>query len=199
MPEEKIKKQGEEIKEGETKEYIVPLRKKFLKTPKYKRAPKAIKALKKFVARNMKLRDRDLRKVKIDKYLNEEIWFRGIRKPPVKIKIKVKKIEDGNIRVELAELSERAKWKEKKEEKIKEEMKEKKEEKAKKAEEEEKEEKPEEEKEEKPEEEKKEEEEKEKATIEAGLKSAKKKAKEIRHEVKEKKIKRPLVRKALEK
>ncbi len=191
--EKKVEEKKEEIgiKEGESKEYIVPLRKKFLKTPRYKRVPRAIKTLKKFIARHMKIRDGDMKKIKINKYLNEEMWFKGIKNPPNKIKVKVRK--DGeNVIVELAELSEKSKWKKLKEEKVKEEAKKKKKdiEAEKKAKEEAK---------KKAEEEKKEEEkEKEKATMEAGLKEAGKKAKEIRHEVKEKKVKHQ-VRKALEK
>ena len=38
------------------------------------------------------------------------MWFRGIKNPPAKIKVKVKKQEE-NIIVELAELSEKAKYK----------------------------------------------------------------------------------------
>ena len=34
--------------------YNVPLRKEFLKVPKYKRAKKAVKALKQFLAKHMK-------------------------------------------------------------------------------------------------------------------------------------------------
>src|SRR3989344_9040070 len=110
----------------EEKEYIVPLRRKFIKTPKYRRVPKAIKALKKFIARHLKLYDKDLRKIKIDKYLNEELWFRGIKKPPHKIKVKVKR-EGDNVLVELFELSEKAKYKKEREIKLKETSKKKKE------------------------------------------------------------------------
>ena len=82
------------------REYIIPLRREWSKVPRYKKANRAIKAIKKFLARHMKIRDRDLDKIKIDKYLNEEIWFRGIRKPPHKIKVKA--VKDGEIvRVEL--------------------------------------------------------------------------------------------------
>jgi len=187
MAEEKQKKKQDNEKVNEEKIMIVPLRKSYIKTPRYKRVPKAIKALKKFVARHMKVRDRDLKKIKIDKYLNEEMWFRGIKKPPHKIKVKAKKLENGNVIVELAELSEKAKWKKAKEEKLKKEA-EKKKEKG--------EEKKTEEKEKKSEEG---EEEKEKATIEAGLKEAGKKAKEVKHEVKAKAGPKRQIRKALKK
>jgi len=179
----------------EEKEYIVPLRRKFIKTPKYRRVPKAIKALKKFIARHLKLYDKDFSKIKIDKYLNEEMWFRGIKKPPHKIKVKVKKEQD-KIIVELAEIPEALKFKKLREEKIKEE-------KEKKKVEEKVEEKKEEEKkiEEAEEEikEKEEEKEKEKATVEAGLKEAEMKAREIKHKVVQEKKPKHAFRKALQK
>jgi large subunit ribosomal protein L31e len=189
-----------EAKTVEEKEYIVPLRRKFKETAKYKRVPKAIKALKKFIARHMKIRDRDLRKIKIDKYLNEEMWFRGIKKPPHKIKVKVK-TEGENILVELAEISEKIKWKKQKEKKSKE-LAEKKKEEKKKAEEEagkvEEAEKGE-GKVEEAEEEKEEKEEKKEAVKEAGLKEAEKKAREVKHEVKFEKQPKHQTRKALAK
>jgi len=99
------------------REYIIPLRNKWKRVPRYKKANKAIKAIKEFLVRHMKLRDNDLSKVKIDKYLNEEIWFRGIRKPPSKIKVKA--IKEGDIvKVELAELPVNLKFKKLREEKI---------------------------------------------------------------------------------
>ena len=85
------------------REYTIPIRKNLNKVPSYKRANKAVKTIKEFLIRHMKVRDGDLNKIKIDKYLNEFIWSRGIRKPPVKIKVKVKK--DGDIvKAELSEM-----------------------------------------------------------------------------------------------
>ena len=64
----------------------------------------------------MKVRDRDLNKIKIDKYLNEELWFRGIRNPPARIKVKA--VKEGEIvRAELAEMPENLKFKKAREEK----------------------------------------------------------------------------------
>ncbi|MBU1136325.1 MAG: 50S ribosomal protein L31e [Nanoarchaeota archaeon] len=174
------------------REYIVPLRKKFLRTPKHKRIPKAIKALKKFIARHMKLRDDDLRKIKIDKYLNEEIWFRGIRNPPSKIKVKVKKLESGDIQVELAEMPLKLKYKKEREEKHKEEKEKKKEKKVEEKKKEIKE-------EAKPEEEKKEEEEKEKSSVESSLRQSEQKHKELKHQAQVEKGPKHQIRKALKK
>lgn len=86
------------------REYIVPLRKGWLKVPKYKRATKAVKTLKQFMARHMKVYDRDLKKVKIDIILNNEIRFRGMKKPPAKIKVRARKFDDGIVKVELVNI-----------------------------------------------------------------------------------------------
>ena len=98
------------------REYVIPLRNKWKRVPRYKRANKAIKAIKEFLARHMKIRDRDLKKIKIDKYLNEEVWFRGIKKPPARIKVKAIKEED-IVKVELSEMPKKLKFKKSREEK----------------------------------------------------------------------------------
>ena len=85
------------------REYVVPLKKGVLNVPHYRRAKKAVRVLKEFMVKHMGVRDRDLRKVKVDINLNNEIWFRGIKKPMNKIKVKAKKI-DGIVYVELAEI-----------------------------------------------------------------------------------------------
>ena len=167
MANEEKKEESKKILE---REYIVPLRQGWLKVPKYKRANKAVKTLKEFLARHMKVEERDLRKIKIDKWLNNEIWFRGIKKPPAKIKVKASKI-DGVVKVELAEIPEKIKWKIQKEEKAKKETAKVKKAKAVKKESST----------EKTEEKKKEEEEKEKASAEAGLERQKIEAKKIEH------------------
>lgn len=83
------------------REYIVPLRKGWLKVPKYKRANKAVKTLKEFIAKHMKVYDRDLRKIKVDELVNNQIRFKGMYKPLAKIKVKAKKYDNGIVRVEL--------------------------------------------------------------------------------------------------
>lgn len=179
------KKKTEPIEKLE-REYIIPLRNKWKKVPRYKRANRAIKAIKEFLVRHMKVRDRDLNKVKLDKYLNEFIWTRGIRKPPIKIKVRAIKEEGNLIRVELSEMPEKMKFKQARIEKMEKKAaeigkKRKKEEKP--------EEKREEEKVPKTEEEKREEKEKAKAGEEAGKELGKAAAKQIKHHVE--KIKQP--------
>ncbi len=115
-------KKSKQTNSSNSREYIIPLRVEWRKVPRYKRANKAIKAIKEFLVRHMKIYDRDLNKIKLDKYLNEFVWFRGIRKPPVKIKIKAlkDKTKDGKeiIYAELAELPEKLKFKKLREEKL---------------------------------------------------------------------------------
>jgi large subunit ribosomal protein L31e len=101
------------------REYIIPLRKEWLKVPQYKRANKAVKAIKEFLVRHMKLYERDLKDVKIDKYLNNEIRFRGMRKPLAKVKVKARKYDDGIVKVELAEVPQVVRYKMEKEKKFK--------------------------------------------------------------------------------
>ena len=104
------------------REYIVPLRKGWLKVPEYKRANKALKTLKEFIAKHMKVYDRDLRKIKVDNLLNNEIRFKGMRKPLAKIKVKAKRFDDGIVRVELVEIPVHVKFDKLREEKKKAEL-----------------------------------------------------------------------------
>ena len=98
------------------REYVIPLREKIRPVPRYKKTPKAIKSIKEFLARHMKIENRDLNKIKIDKYLNQYMWARGIRNPPVKIKVKaIRKGE--NILVELVNYPEKLKFNKMREEK----------------------------------------------------------------------------------
>jgi large subunit ribosomal protein L31e len=174
------------------KEFIIPLRRVFKKTVTYKRVPKSIRAIKLFLVRHMKVYERDVNKIKLDKYLNEFIWARGIKHPPSKVKIKA--FVDGDfIRAELAELPENLRFK-----KEKLERREKKGAEAPKKKEAEKPEVSEEAKEEKAEE-KKQEKEKQAAVIEAGQMMEKATAKQAKHQVKESKQPKHQRRMALQK
>lgn len=76
--------------------YNVPLRKEYMKAPRWKRTPRAVKALKEFVAKHMKATE-----VKVGKYANKELWKHGIKNPPHHIKVDVAKDEDGIVAAEL--------------------------------------------------------------------------------------------------
>jgi len=83
--------------------YNVPLRRGWMYTPKYKRAKKAVTTLKEFIIRHMKPAKDEKGKIqiKIGKYLNEEIWTRGMRNPPHHVKIDAKKDDKGLVTAEL--------------------------------------------------------------------------------------------------
>jgi large subunit ribosomal protein L31e len=83
--------------------YVVNLRSQVMKAQRYRRAKKAVRTLKEFLAKHMHVENRDIRNVKVDRYLNEEIWQRGIRKPLMKVKVKAIK-KAGIVYVELAEV-----------------------------------------------------------------------------------------------
>lgn len=159
------------------REYIVPLRRGWQKVPEYKRANKAVKTLKEFMVRHMKIYGRDLRKVKVDVLLNNEIRFRGMKKPPAKIEVKAKKFDDGNVTVELVNIPVHIKFDRLREEKRKGKVEKKIEAKEKKVEVKEK----------RPEE-KAEAKEKEEASKEETLKLAGKQAREQKHISKDKKV-----------
>lgn len=101
------------------REYIIPLREKVRSVPRYKKTNKAIRTIKEFLVRHMKIRDKDLKKVKIDKYLNQAIWQRGIKHPPNKIKVKaIKESGSDEVRAELVNFPDKIKFKKLREERI---------------------------------------------------------------------------------
>lgn len=97
----------EEIVEERT--YTIPLGKAWIRPPN-KRAPKAMRIIKNFVKRHMKLEARreveeeeEPKKLIISNEVNERVWIRGIQKPPRKIRVRAAKDKDGNVTVYLAE------------------------------------------------------------------------------------------------
>ena len=99
------------------REYIIPLRHRWKIVPRYQRTNKAVKTVKEFVARHMKIRDRDLSKIRVDRYLNETLWHRGIKNPPAKIKVLA--IKEGDIvRVKAVDMPSNIKFKKLREEKV---------------------------------------------------------------------------------
>ena len=79
--------------------YTIPLR-KAKSAPRYKRAKKAAKIVREFIARHMKTSE-DL--VWIDPGLNEYIWQRGAEKPPSRVRVFARKLDDGTVEVKLYE------------------------------------------------------------------------------------------------
>jgi large subunit ribosomal protein L31e len=76
--------------------YTIPLRKAFSRVPIYRRTPRAVKAVREFLQRHMKSTT-----IHIGKRLNEELWKRGIRNPPHKVKVTVTKDENNIVKAEL--------------------------------------------------------------------------------------------------
>jgi large subunit ribosomal protein L31e len=76
--------------------YIIPLRRQVVKSPKYKRAKKAVNTVRIFLSKHMKSDD-----VKIGNVLNNLLWERGIKNPPGKVKITVTKDDKGVVKAEL--------------------------------------------------------------------------------------------------
>jgi len=79
------------------REYNVPLRREFIKAPKYKRTKSAAHALRRFLQKHMKSED-----VLIGKRLNDKLWENGIRNPPHHLKVSVVKEDDGKVYAELS-------------------------------------------------------------------------------------------------
>lgn len=92
----------------EEKTYTIPLGKASIMPPR-KRAPRAIRMLKAYVRKHMKVptraaeEDETAPKLVLTNELNERIWGRGIEKPPRKIRVRATKDKDGNVTVHLAE------------------------------------------------------------------------------------------------
>ena len=76
--------------------YNIPLRMETLKAPKYRKAKKAMTAVKEFIVQHMKSSD-----IKIGRYLNLKIWEHGIKNPPHHVKITATKDDKGKVFVEL--------------------------------------------------------------------------------------------------
>ena len=94
--------------------YNVPLRREYMKVASWRRAKKAVKALRQFIAKHMKSDD-----ISLGRYVNKELWKHGIKNPPHHVKISAKKDDKGKVIVELAELPAKAKRELEKQEKSK--------------------------------------------------------------------------------
>ncbi len=103
----------EKVEEEEIVEeriYTVPLGKCWI-VPPNKRAPKAMRIIRSFVVKHMKLEQRkaegeeeeEAKRLVISNDVNERVWMRGIEKPPRKIRIRAAKDKEGNVTVYLAE------------------------------------------------------------------------------------------------
>jgi large subunit ribosomal protein L31e len=99
-------RRAEEVEEFvEEKIYTIPLRRAWIMPPN-KRAPKAVRIVKAFIQRHMKVGevtvDEEGGRIIISNEVNEKIWSQGIEKPPRKLRIRAAKDEDGNVTIFLA-------------------------------------------------------------------------------------------------
>jgi large subunit ribosomal protein L31e len=106
-PPSKEEKPEEEIVEERI--YTIPLGKAWIGPPR-KRAPRAMRIIKSFLIRHMKLEKRGEgeeeeapKRLIITNEVNEKIWSRGIEKPPRNIRVRAAKDKEGNVTVYLAE------------------------------------------------------------------------------------------------
>jgi large subunit ribosomal protein L31e len=100
------KKKEEEVVEEKT--YTIPLGKALIMPPR-KRAPRAMRMIRAYVVKHMKVptrgeeEDEEPPSLTITQEVNERVWGRGIEKPPRKIRVRASKDSEGNVTVHLAE------------------------------------------------------------------------------------------------
>ncbi len=103
------------IKVGEKRTYIIPLRREFLKVPRWRKSKRAIDALQAYILRHTKVEN-----IKLSNLVNQEVWKHGGKNPPSKVKVEVtienKKVQDKKTKkdvdipfamVELTKISKR--------------------------------------------------------------------------------------------
>lgn len=109
--EEEVKKGKKEEAEEEIVEeriYTIPLSRAWIQPPK-KRTPRAIRIVKSFIQKHMKIKTEveeegeEPEKLVLSNEVNQKIWSRGIKEPPRKIRVRAVKDKEGVITVYLAE------------------------------------------------------------------------------------------------
>lgn len=110
--EEEKKERREALEEEEIVEeriYTIPLRRVWI-APRKKRAPRAVRMVKSFIQRHMKVEtgpkeaeEEEEERLVISNEVNERLWSRGIEKPPRNIRVRAVKDKEGTVTVYLAE------------------------------------------------------------------------------------------------
>jgi large subunit ribosomal protein L31e len=90
--EEEEAEREEEIEVVEEKVYTISLRHVWVVTARGKRAPRAVRDVRDFVARHMKAEE-----VAMSNEVNEALWSRSINKPPRKITVRAVKDKEGKV------------------------------------------------------------------------------------------------------
>lgn len=80
--------------------YTIPIRAQTRRVPRKKRANRAVRAVREYVARHMKA---DPDAVWLDNPVNQALWARGREKPPAKLRVRAIRFEDGVVEVSLPE------------------------------------------------------------------------------------------------
>ncbi|ODQ48968.1 hypothetical protein PICMEDRAFT_89592 [Pichia membranifaciens NRRL Y-2026] len=89
---------AKELKDAVTREYTINLHKRLHGVTFKKRAPKAVKEIKKFAKLHMGTDD-----VRLDPKLNVELWKRGIQGVPYRLRLRIsrKRNEDENAKATM--------------------------------------------------------------------------------------------------
>ena len=79
------------VEEPTTYEATLHLHKRLHGVSKYKRAPRAIKEVRQFAAKQMRTED-----VRLDNSLNHQVWSKGVNTVPVRIRVRMEKKRNEN-------------------------------------------------------------------------------------------------------
>lgn len=103
---ERIEREKVEEEIVEEQIYTIPLGRAWISPPK-KRAPRAIRIIRGFITRHMKIKtdaiEEEAERLVISNEVNEKIWSHGIKSPPRKIRIRAVKNKEGTVTLHLAE------------------------------------------------------------------------------------------------
>jgi len=103
---EKIEKEEVEEEIVEERVYTIPLSRAWISPPK-KRAPRAIRIIRSFITKHMKIKteatEEEAERLVISNEVNEKIWSSGIKNPPRNIRVRAVKDKEGTITLRLAE------------------------------------------------------------------------------------------------
>jgi large subunit ribosomal protein L31e len=88
--------------------YNIPLRRGWLKAPKWRRSKKAIAVIQEYLQQHTKAKT-----IKLSKWINEGVWSKGGKNPPSRISVKVDIDKEKSLaKADLVELPKKVKRKE---------------------------------------------------------------------------------------
>jgi len=108
--EEKKREEAPEEEIVEERTYTIPLSKAWI-SPRKKRTPKAVRIVRSFVQKHMKIEtaakaeeeEEEAGRLVISDEVNKKLWSRGIEKPPRNIRVRAVKDKEGTVTLYLAE------------------------------------------------------------------------------------------------